>query len=68
MHVYDGENRIGAWSEIDLTSPSPTVPQTWDWSIPGKPEIFWGMGISLAIKFENSGSSLGVIGAGIDFE
>jgi hypothetical protein len=65
LHVYDGENRIGVWDGLDLTS---TPSNTWDWTIPGEPEIFWGMGISLAIRFENSGSSLGVVGAGIDFE
>jgi hypothetical protein len=49
VDVWDGGNRIESISNLNLGG---STAQVGSWSIPGGPKLVWGVGISLAIKFD----------------
>ncbi|MCK6627302.1 MAG: tyrosinase family protein [Anaerolineae bacterium] len=51
VHVYDGENRIAAHENLRLS------PRTWSLQrldVPNNPEIRWGIGISIGVRFQGT--------------
>jgi len=65
FHVYDGENKIAEYNNIAYTGALQTQFQP----VTGSPQIFWGTGISLGVRFDGTGSNdwVEVVSAGIDF-
>lgn len=64
VHVYDGETKIFAKDDFNL------YPKDWHVekiNIPGNPEIKWGLGISIGVKFGVDDRSLEFSSAGCDF-
>jgi hypothetical protein len=54
VHVYDGEVKIASHDGLNLS------PTGWEWprfAVPGKPEIKWGVGISIGVKFNGTTDS-----------
>lgn len=51
VHIYDGETRIMAHDNLRL-SPRPWTLQHFD--IPNDPEIRWGLGISIGVRFQGA--------------
>lgn len=64
FHVYDGENKISEQNGLSLGGTLQVATQPL-----GRPQIFWGTGISLLLDFTGTGEDAWVqlIGAGIDF-
>jgi hypothetical protein len=46
--VYDGEAQIAAHDGLDL---SPAAWTMYRFNVPGRPEINWGVGISIGVRF-----------------
>ena len=68
VHVYDGENRIAAHDGLDL-SPSAFGFSRFD--VPGKPDVLWGIGISVGVRFSGSTAAQNTLefsSAGCDFK
>lgn len=67
IHVFDGENRIAAHDGLSL------APGNWEmyrFNVPGKPEIHWGIGISIGASFNSMDENLNGLefsAAGVDF-
>jgi len=54
VHVYDGEKKIASHDGLDLS------PSDWNWprfDVPGHPEILWGVGISIGVRFNGTTDS-----------
>ncbi len=65
VHVYDGSKRIATYNNVNKTGAH------WfeRFNIPGKPDIFWGVEISLGVEFlpVNQSRQMWFISAGGDF-
>ncbi|HNW88417.1 MAG TPA: hypothetical protein PKN48_02070 [Bacteroidales bacterium] len=67
VHVYDGETKIASHDGLNLS------PSSWNWpryEVPGKPEIKWGVGISIGVRFEgatDANNTLEFSSVGADF-
>ena len=67
VHVYDGENKIASHDGLDLS------PSTWDmhrFAVASKPDIKWGVGISIGVRFTGTTDSQNTMefsSAGADF-
>jgi hypothetical protein len=51
VHIYDGESRIAAQDNLRLS------PRAWSFQpfdIPNDPEIRWGLGISIGVRFQGA--------------
>ena len=51
VHIYDGENRIASHDGLRLS------PRDWSFQrfdVPVHPEILWGLGISIGVRFEGT--------------
>jgi hypothetical protein len=46
VHVYDGKNRIAAQDDLNLRG----VDQVFRFSLPDRPPVQWGVGISMSIS------------------
>ncbi len=65
IHVYDGEKRIATHDNVNLTGPHGFEP----FSVPGRPLIYWGVGISIGVQFLGGSHArdMWFISAGGDF-
>jgi hypothetical protein len=64
VHIYDGERRIAAHDGLSVQ------PSSWSaerYSVPGSPEVQWGLGISVGVRFPAAGGQLDFSSAGCDF-
>lgn len=67
IHVFDGENRIFARDGMLFS------PNQWGlerFTLPNKPEVFWGIGITVGVRFTgaNDGqNTMEFASAGVDF-
>ena len=67
VHIYDGERKIASHDGLNLS------PSTWSWprfNVPGKPDILWGVGISIGVSFTgttDAQNTLEFSSAGVDF-
>ncbi|MCO6490914.1 MAG: hypothetical protein J5I98_21030 [Phaeodactylibacter sp.] len=67
VHIYDGERRIATYDGLDLS------PRNFDLSrfnVPGKPDVLWGIGISVGVRFAGTNdeqNTLEFSSAGCDF-
>lgn len=52
VHIYDGENRIAAHEGLNLSPQGGFVWPRFD--VPTHPDIKWGLGISIGVKFGDS--------------
>lgn len=51
VHIYDGESRIAAHDNLRLS------PRAWSlqpFDVPNDPEIRWGLGISIGVRFQGA--------------
>jgi hypothetical protein len=51
VHVYDGERLIAGHNNLSL------APVAWNmhrFAVPGRPEILWGVGISIGVSFSGT--------------
>lgn len=67
IHVYDGEKKIASHDGLNL-SPSNWTMHRFD--VPGHPEVLWGIGISIGVKFSganDSANTMEIAAAGADF-
>ncbi len=51
VHVYDGENRIATHDGLNL---SPTAFGLERFNVAGKPDVLWGIGISVGVRFSGT--------------
>ena len=67
VHIYDGETKIASHDGLDLS------PSAWNmhrFAVPGKPDIKWGVGISIGVRFNGTTDSQNTMefsSAGADF-
>lgn len=67
LHVFDGENRIAAHDGLNV---SPLAWEMCRWAVPGKPEVRWGIGVTLGVRFTGSTdeqNTMEIASAGVDF-
>ena len=67
VHVYDGEAKIASHDGLDL---SPTSFGLNRFDVPGHPEVKWGIGISVGVRFTGSTdaqNTMEIAAAGCDF-
>lgn len=67
VHVYDGENRIATHDGLSL---SPNAFGFSRFNIAGKPDVRWGIGISIGVRFNgttDAQNTLELASAGCDF-
>ncbi len=64
VHVYDGERKIASKEKLNLQPAQWHVEKV---SIPKKPEILWGVGISVLVEFGIDGGATEFSAAGCDF-
>ncbi len=68
IHIYDGEKKIANINNLNL---SPTSFGMDRWVVPGKPDVKWGVGISIGIRFWGSTdaqNTIEIASAGVDFK
>ncbi|MEV0154293.1 DUF6623 family protein [Micromonospora sp. NPDC050686] len=68
VHVYDGERRIVNHDGLNL---SPTTFGLNRFDVPGKPDVLWGIGISVGVRFSggtDAQNTLEFAAAGCDFK
>ena len=65
FHIYDGYNRIANYDGLNLTG----VGQFPRFPVPGRPLVFWGIGISMnfALGADPTQAWVDVHSAGVDF-
>lgn len=63
VHVYDGENRIATHDGLAL-NPNDWAFERFD--VPGNPEVYWGLGISIGVSFPGRPGSMEFSSAGCD--
>lgn len=64
VHVYDGESRISHADRLE------NHPDAWGmerYTVPGSPEVKWGVGISFNVRFPRAGARIEIAAAGCDF-
>ena len=73
LHIYDGTNRIHVFPEFSRAGIHLSMDADNTFAIPGRPEIFWAVGISM--RWDHRGLSAGlppnqvfIAAAGADFE
>ena len=64
VHIYDGETRIGDYNGLNNESA--------DWmterhDVSGDPQVSWGVGISVGVRFPHAGGHIEFASAGCDF-
>jgi hypothetical protein len=67
LHVFDGENRVFAADNLNL---SPTALTVTRWVLPNKPEVFWGVGVTVGVRFNgatDAANTMEFASAGVDF-
>lgn len=67
VHIYDGPSRIAAHDGLDL---SPSAFGLERFNVAGKPDVLWGIGISVGVQFTGSNDTqnkLEFAAAGCDF-
>ncbi|MEU8263685.1 DUF6623 family protein [Micromonospora sp. NPDC048999] len=68
VHVYDGERRIATHDGLNQ---SPSTFGLARFDVPGKPDVLWGIGISIGVRFSGSTdaqNTLEFAAAGCDFK
>jgi len=65
IHIFDGEKKIHEHNGLTLRGTLKVAQEV----ITGTPEVHWGTGISILVKFEDRSADawIQLIGAGIDF-
>ena len=67
IHVYDGENKIANHNNLNRS------PSDWDmqrFDVPGHPDVKWGIGISIGVRFNgntDANNTMEFASAGVDF-
>lgn len=67
VHIFDGERQIAAYDGLNLSPPN------WDFlrfNVPGRPEVFWGIGVTVGVRFDGSTEAqnqMEFASAGVDF-
>ena len=67
VHVFDGENRVAAHDGLNH---SPTSWQMLRFAVPNRPEVRWGIGVTLGVRFTGTTeqqNTLEIAAAGVDF-
>lgn len=64
VHVYDGERKIASHDGLANHPSAWAVEQH---AIPGTPDVLWGIGISIHVRFPSAGGRIEVAAAGCDF-
>ena len=64
VHVYDGEKKIAEHNDLNHP-PAEFTMQRFD--VPLDPDVQWGIGISVGVRFPSAGSKLEFAAAGCDF-
>jgi hypothetical protein len=68
VHVFDGEGRIAAHDGLNL---SPTSWGMHRFVVAGAPEVLWGIGVTIGVRFSASnddGNTMEFAAAGCDFQ
>lgn len=67
VHIFDGENRVAAHDGLNM------APAAWTFqrfAVPGTPDVLWGVGITLGVKFigaTDAENTMEISSVGIDF-
>jgi hypothetical protein len=67
VHIFDGENRVAAHDGLDM---SPTSWQMLRFAVPTRPEVRWGVGLTLGVRFAGTTdeqNTMEISAAGVDF-
>lgn len=67
VHVFDGENRVFAQDNLNL---SPNTLGFNRFVLPNKPEVSWGVGVTVGVRFtgaNNDQNTMEFAAAGVDF-
>lgn len=67
VHIFDGENRIAAHDGLNV---APSALGMQRYAVPGKPEVRWGIGLTLGVRFSgstNEQNTMEIASAGVDF-
>lgn len=67
VHVFDGESRIANHDGLDH---SPASFQMLRFAVPGRPEVRWGIGVTLGVRFTGTSdtqNTMEISSAGCDF-
>lgn len=67
VHVFDGENRIFAQDNLNL---SPTALTFNRFTLPNKPDVFFGVGVTVGVRFtgiNDAQNTMEFAAAGVDF-
>lgn len=68
VHVFDGTARIAAHDGLSLSPQGPFAFHRFD--IPGKPDVLWGYGITVGVRFDgvtDEANTIEISAAGVDF-
>lgn len=68
VHVFDGTARIAADDGLNLAPQGAFAFQRFD--IPGKPDVLWGYGITVGVRFDgvnDAANTIEISAAGVDF-
>ena len=69
LHVFDGENRVFAADNLNL-SPTAAGMHVQRWVLPNKPDVFWGVGVTVGVRFggaTDAQNTMEFAAAGVDF-
>ena len=69
LHVFDGENRVFAADNLNL-SPTAVGMHVQRWVLPNKPDVFWGVGVTVGVRFggaTDAQNTMEFAAAGVDF-
>ncbi|TIX48914.1 hypothetical protein E5222_14335 [Alteraurantiacibacter aquimixticola] len=67
LHVFDGETKVLSRDGLNLS------PTAWDFErfvLPDKPEVRWGVGVTVGVRFNgtsNTDNTMEFASAGVDF-
>ncbi|MBY8870588.1 hypothetical protein K7640_01875 [Micromonospora sp. PLK6-60] len=67
VHVFDGEKRIAAHDNLSL---APSTFGMQRFAVPGRPEVLWGVGLTLGVRFTGTTdqqNTMEISSAGVDF-
>lgn len=67
VHVFDGETKIASHDGLSL---APTSFSMHRFNVPGKPDVRWGIGVTLGVRFTgttNAQNTMEISSAGCDF-
>ncbi|PWW24422.1 hypothetical protein JD79_03601 [Geodermatophilus normandii] len=54
VHVFDGETRIAAFDDLNLSHTGFGFDR---FTVPGKPDVLWGIGITVGVRFDGTTAS-----------